>query len=212
MEYLIIVLFVAFAAFVAVIPPGLVNIAVAKIALQKNKKNGIYAALGVIVVNFCHALIAVLAARYLDRHTNIEDYFLRIGVTVFAFLSVYFLFAAIFPNKTIQVKEVQKRDSHRSFIKGFLVGNLNILPILYFVFVSSQLKTYVSDIYDGINVYIFALSAALGTFSILYIYIIVFLKFERYQQQLLKNANFFMTIIMVILTITTWIRMKNLGG
>lgn len=206
MEPLKLILFTFSAAFIAVVPPGLVNIAIGKIALQKDKKNGIFAAFGVCTVNFFHALIAITAAGYLDRNTDIQDYILRIGVGVFAVLTLYFLYAAFFFKELHLSKSLQPKDLRKSYIKGFLVANLNILPILYFAFVSSQLKLYVQDIYSPTNRYLFAFSAMMGTLTILYLYIIVFLRFLKYRNTILKYANVFMAVLMLILFFITFIR------
>ncbi len=198
------ILYTYFAAFAGVVPPGLVNMAVAKVALKKNKRNGIYAALGVCVVNFIHALIAILAARYLIRHVSIQDDMLRIGVGVFAGLAIYFLIVAI-RNKP-HTTNSKRHNSGRSFVKGFFIANLNILPIPYFVFISTQLKTTSGDSYDWWHILLFSISAAVGTFTILYLYIVTFLRLEKHTNLLLKYANYFMAGLMFILSIITLFR------
>ncbi len=197
--------YIYFAAFAGVIPPGLVNMAVAKIAISKDKKNGIYAAIGVCVVNFLHALIAVLMARYILKHTGIQDNMLKIGVAVFAGLTVYF-FAAAIKNKPQETK-VRKKDSKRSFAKGFFVANLNILPIPYFVFISTQLNT--KGGFDWWHIFLFAFSAAAGTFTVLYFYVVAFMKIQKRTQLLSKYANYFMAALMFVLFLITLYRAYN---
>lgn len=199
--------FVFFAAFAGVVPPGLVNIAVAKIALEKDKRNGVFAAIGAGLMIFIYAFIAILAARYILRHTNIQMNMLKTGAIVFALLTVYFLVVAL-KNKARPPKKV-KESSHRSFAKGFLIAGLNILPIPYFVFISTQLNSGVIDPYSWTFVFLFALSAGAGTFAILYIYIWVFVKIEKHTEVISRYANYFMAVLMFVLFIITLIRMYH---
>lgn len=52
------------AAFIGVVPPGLVNMTVAKTCVEKGKKNGLYVAVGAGIIILIQAFIAVLLAKY----------------------------------------------------------------------------------------------------------------------------------------------------
>lgn len=203
---LIIVAFIA--AFSGALPPGLINMEVAKVSLQKDRRNGIYSALGASSVNFTHALLGILMARYILSHPSVYLTILEIGMTVFACLTIYFFFIPkkVKPEKT----ELTKKDSRRSFVKGFLVANLNVLPIPYFVFVSMTFGS--SDpghSFSWTEIILFSLAASVGTFTMLYIYVVSFLKLERHLKSLTKNTNYFMGFIMLVLFVITLIRVYN---
>lgn len=197
------------AAFAGVLPPGLVNMTVAKTALEKDKKNGLYATIGVCIVNFIHAFIAILMAKYIFSHPSIHSVILEFALIVFTALAVYFIFAA-WRNKPIKPRE-SKKESKRSFAKGFLVANLNILPIPYFVFISIELSPGSNSTYDWLHIILFSLAATLGTFTVLYLYIVSFVKLEKRMKSLTKYANYFMAVLMIALVIITLIRILN-GG
>ena len=57
-----------FAAMVGVIPPGLVNMTVAKTCVNKGKRSGLRVALGASMVVFFQAMLAILMAKYIFNH------------------------------------------------------------------------------------------------------------------------------------------------
>lgn len=180
---------------------------VAKTCVEKDKRNGIYVAIGACIVNFLHAFLAILLAKYIFSHPTFRDVLLKVGLVVFAGLTVYFIIAAQKdkPKKT----ELSKKDSRRSFVKGFVIANLNIFPIPYFVFISTELSTNATNTYDWLHIFLFALSASLGTFSILYIYVVSFVKINKNTKSLSKYANYFMAVLMLVLFVITIFRIYN---
>lgn len=206
MEILRFISFAFFAAFAGVVPPGLINMSVAKIAVEKSKKQGIIASLGAGVVNFIQAFISILMARYIIGHASVQSNMLKFGVVVFAGLTIYFLYAGMRNKPQKEKVEKKEKSSRRSFAKGFFLANLNILPIPYFVLISAQLSTKTDNAYDWLHIILFSLSTALGTFTVLYLYIIAFLKLGKGSNLIGKYANFFMAGLMFILCVTTIIR------
>lgn len=93
MMHLLILFFATFsAAFMATVPPGLLNMNAAKISVEKGKLNGIIFSLGgVSTVIVLQATIAVYISKFLFKNPHIIDVLLKIAVAVFAFFAVYFL-------------------------------------------------------------------------------------------------------------------------
>lgn len=196
-----------FAAFAGVVPPGLVNMSVAKTCVEKDKRNGVFVAIGASIVNFLHAFIAILMAKYIFNHPSVRGVLLKIGLVVFAGLFVYFIFAAR-KNKS-KKNQLTKKDSRKSFAKGFFIANLNIFPIPYFVFISTELSTNASLSFSWLYIFLFALSASLGTFTVLYIYVESFMKINKHTKSFSKYANYFMAVLMLALFIITLFRIYN---
>jgi len=198
-----------FAALSGATPPGLVNMAVARISLEKDKRNGVFGALGASTVNLTHAFMGILLAKYILDHPSVYRTILVIGMGVFGVLAVYFF---AFPKKPKPKKnELTKKDSRLSFVKGFLVSSLNILPIPYFVFVSMSFSPTTGETFSWPQILLFALSAFAGTFTMLYIYVSSFVKLEKRLKVFTQNANYFMGSLMVILFIITFIRVVHAG-
>lgn len=193
-------------AFIGVLPPGLINMAVAKIALEKDKKNALFAAAGVIVVNFSQALISVFLGRYILRQTSIQTNLLRVGLVVFGILTLYFIIAARRKNSPPPPEELTRKDSHKSFGKGVFIALLNVLPIPYFVLISTQLSNMVGGDYTWPYMLLFSLAAAAGTFSVLYLYIYTFLKLNKRTGLIAAYANYIMAGLMFLLFMVTLIR------
>ena len=92
MEHLLILFFVTFsAAFMATVPPGLLNMNAAKTSVEKGKVNGIIYSIGVSTVIMLQAYVAVLVSKFLFRTPEVIDLLFKIALGVFAFFAIYFL-------------------------------------------------------------------------------------------------------------------------
>lgn len=95
MEHLLILFFATFsAAFMATVPPGLLNMNAAKTSVEKGKTNGIIYSLGVSTMIMLQAVVAVYISKYLHRNPDVVEVLLKIAVLVFAFFAIYFFMAA----------------------------------------------------------------------------------------------------------------------
>ncbi|SDK88712.1 Threonine/homoserine/homoserine lactone efflux protein [Salinimicrobium catena] len=203
MEETKIFLITYFAALLGVVPPGLVNMTVAKTCVQKGKKNGIYVAAGASFVVLIQATIAVLLTRYIFDNPFVRNVLLRAGLVIFIILMVYFLIMAKYKRKKV---EVSPTSGVKSIFKGFMIGALNIFPIPYFVALSAALNVNGQVEYLLLNNTVFVLAASLGTFTTLYLYALFFAKIEAEETFFAKYSNYFMAGLMLILVIITFIR------
>ena len=206
MTHLLILFFVTFsAAFMATVPPGLLNMNAAKTSVEKSKNNGIIFSLGVSTMIMMQAYIAVLISKFLFNNPEIIDLLMKIALGIFAFLAVYFFVMAkkIKPNK-IRIVKMSKKNS---FFKGMLLAALNLLTIPYYSGLnvmwnaSGWIKFQVWDIAT------FILAAGSGTFTVLYLYTFYFNKLELKTKNFSKNSNYVISVLMVILLIITIIRL-----
>lgn len=195
------------ASFVGGVPPGLVNMSVAKIVLQKDKKNAYIGAVGACVANFFQALIGILMAKYIIKQADLQSNMLKIGVLIFGFLAIYFLVAAI-KNKPVKTKPTNKQ-SGKSFARGFFISAINVLPIPYYLIISTQLSPDMRDFYSWPRILLFSFGVCTATFIVLSLYITTFVKLERKTALLAKYANFFMSGLMFIIFVITLLRAIN---
>jgi len=72
-----------FASLVGVIPPGLVNMTVARTCLERGKNNGILVALGASIVVLLQSLVAILLAKYIFFNPYVKIILLRTGAVIF---------------------------------------------------------------------------------------------------------------------------------
>lgn len=194
------------AAFVGVIPPGLVNMTVAKTCVERGKRSGIIVAFGASVVVLIQALIAIQLARYIFDDRWMYNMLLRTGVVIFLMLGIYFFIKA----KKRAAKKKLKLSKHgvvRSFLKGAMISAFNILPIPYFCMVGAALNLKGTVEYDLVTIWSFIIAAASGTFTVLYVYAIFFLKIDVKEERFAKKSNYFMALLMGILTVVTLFRL-----
>lgn len=137
MEETKIFLITYFAALLGVVPPGLVNMSVAKTCVQRGKKNGIYVAFGASFVVLIQALIAILLARYIFNNPMVQNVLLRAGLVIFLIMMIYFLIMA---KRRQKVVEVSPTSGVKSIFKGIMIGALNVFPIPYFVALGAALN------------------------------------------------------------------------
>lgn len=206
MEHLLILFFVTFsAAFMATVPPGLLNMNAAKISVEKGKLIGIVFSLGVSTMIMVQAYIAVLISKFLYKNPEVIDMLLKTALLVFAFFAVYFFIKAK-NNNGEQQKEVVEVSKKNSFFKGVLLAALNLLTIPYYSGLnvmwnaSGWIKFKIWDILT------FILAAGLGTFAVLYLYTVSFNRLETKTHRFSKNSNYILSALMLVLLVITIIR------
>lgn len=192
-----------FAALIGVVPPGLVNMTVAKTCVEHGKKNGMYVAVGATIVIFFQALVAVLLAKYIFDHPYVKNIILRAGLVIFIILTVYFFIKARKDSEIVSDTTISNRNS---ILRGMLISVLNVFPIPYFVAIGAALNVGGGISYDILLMLTFVLAASLGSFTTLYLYVLSFHKIEDKTSIFTKYSNYFMTLLMLILVIITLIR------
>lgn len=193
-------------ALVGVIPPGLVNMTVAKTCVERGKRSGITVAFGASVVVIIQAWIAIQLARYIFDDRWMYTMLHRAGFVVFLLLGVYFFIKARRRSAKKKIK-LSKHGVVRSFLKGAMISFFNILPIPYFCAIGTALNIQGTIDYDIITIVTFITAAGAGTFVMLYIYAISFLNIEIKEERFAKRSNYFMALLMGILMLVTFIRL-----
>ena len=158
--------------------------------------------IGASVVVFLQAWIAVQLARYIFNDRWMVDMLLRAGLVVFLLLGIYFFIKARKRSAQKKIK-LSKHGPVRSFFKGAMISAFNILPIPYFCMVATALNVKGTVEYDVATMVSFVLAAGMGTFAMLYLYALLFLKIKIKEQSFAKRSNYFMAILMLLLMMVT---------
>lgn len=177
---------------------------VAKTCVERGRENGLLVAVGASIVVIIQALIAVLLARYIFGNPFVQNMLLRTGLVIFLIMAVFFFIKAK-KNKVPKVK-ISKNRGLKSLGKGMMISALNVLPIPYFCALGAALNVSGKVEYDIMGISIFAIAAASGTFTVLYVYVLFFDRIDKRSQSFSKYSNYFMAGLMVILMIITLIR------
>jgi threonine/homoserine/homoserine lactone efflux protein len=208
MPHLLILFFVTFsAAFMATVPPGLLNMNAAKTSVEKGKLNGIIFSLGVSTMIMVQAYIAVLISKYLHNNPDVVAVLLKIALVVFAVFAVYFFVLA--KRNKVQQQKVINFSKKNSYFKGILLAGLNLLTIPYYSGLNAMWKTSGWIKFEITDIVIFVIAAGLGTFTVLYLYTIYFYKLEMKNNTFSRNSNYILSTLMTVLFIITFIRIFN---
>ena len=178
---------------------------VAKTCVDRGMRNGIQVALGASLVVMIQAFFAVLLARYIFSNEVVRITLLRTGIVIFGILAVYFFIKAK-KNKVREVK-IPKNSGRRSFFKGVFVAAINVLPLPYFCAISAALNITNRGQEGIIEVGLFVLAAAAGTFTSLYVYVVGFNRIQHEPRNFAKYSNYFMAALMIVLVVITLFRM-----
>ncbi|MGB6150900.1 MAG: LysE family transporter [Pricia sp.] len=205
MHHLFILFFATFsAAFMATVPPGLLNMNAAKVSVEKGKTNGIIFSIGVSTMIMLQATIAVYISKFLDNNPDVVAALLKIATIIFAFLAAYFFWAAR-KNKVPRPKLV-KVSKKNSFFKGIGLAAVNLLTIPYYSGLNIMWNASGWIQFKVWDIAIFILAAGSGTFSVLYMYTVYFNKLENKTNRFSKNSNYILSGLMVVLLVITLFR------
>ncbi len=203
--HLLILFFATFsAAFMATVPPGLLNMNAAKTSVEKGKLNGIIFSLGVSTMIMLQAYIAVVISKFLYNNPEVVELLLKIALVVFAFFAIYFFYKAKKGDK--EQSKVVKVSKKNSYFKGMLLAALNLLTIPYYSGLNAMWNASGWIKFEIWDIAIFILAAGLGTFAVLYLYTVYFYKLEAKTHRFSRNANYIISALMVVLLIVTIIR------
>lgn len=134
MSFLINFLVGFMAAFLGVVPPGLLNMSAVKISIKEGRKSAVLFCIGVCAIVIIQTYIALLFARYLDQHSEIVGMLQKVALGIFICITIYFFFIAKDTRRVIP--ENGNHSKTNRFFYGMLLGILNLLPLPYWVYIS----------------------------------------------------------------------------
>jgi len=154
-------------SFIGSITPSMLNMTALKISLEKNEKEANYYSLGVSLVVFIQAYIAILLTKYVYKNPNIIESLEKAGIVIFFLLSIYF-FKQSKSNK--QKVKASKERKGNSFLSGVLLSLLNMFSIPFFCGTAATLEMFNLMSFDTFPIVFFILGSTIGTFCILFLY------------------------------------------
>jgi threonine/homoserine/homoserine lactone efflux protein len=194
-----------FAALAGVIPPGLVNMEVAKTCVNVSIKAGKFKAFGAASVVFIQALIAILIAKAILKNPSFKDNILFVGIIVLSILFVYFIISA--RRQKYSALQPKSTKLTQSFLKGVFISGLNVFPIPYFVVISTLFTPQNHIEFSWTTKLVFSLSAALGSLTTFLLYVYFFDKIIKQNLLFKKYSNYFMAALMLSLLLITLYRL-----
>lgn len=176
------------ASIVGITPPGLLNMTAVKINRSEGNSRAFVFALGAAMVLTFQSFIAVIFAKFLDRHPEIILKLREAGFVIFAGLTLYFL---VFAKTSKPKKKSVKFKSKKSrFFWGILLSSLNFLTIPFYVFLSLTLASYNVFTFELPFVSFFVFGIFMGTMVGFYLFVSFFEKMEHRTSFVVKNMNY----------------------
>ena len=179
----------------------MLNMTTAKISIDRTKQEGLKFGLGVSIVVFVQAYLAIFAAKYLHNNANFEWYITVFGIFIFAFLSIYFYLQA-----RAEKKEQAKVKLKNSFKGGLVLSALNMFAIPFYCGVGSTLNMSGWINFESSNVLLFVIGSAIGTYALHYSYAASAIKIQKKARLLTKNLNYFLSVLTAVIAIFSLIK------
>lgn len=194
-------------SFLGILPPGLINMTVAKVSITEGKTRALVFALGATLIIFVQTFLAVLFAKFLDKNPSIILLFREVGLVVFATITFYLFYTR--KNISAPKKEIKLKSKKSRFFMGMLLSALNFFPIPFYVFASVTLSFYNLFDFEKSSIYWFVLGSGLGSFLAFYCYITFFNRLESKATFMIKNMNYIIGSITGLVSIITLINVIN---
>ncbi len=186
---LVIVFLLSFGiAALGIMAPGMLNMTIAKLSVEENKKNALLFAFGAVCIVLFQSFAGAYFAKFLDANPKVSDNLKKFGTVIFILLTVFFIYNGIRAKKP--KVEVDIKDKRNRFVYGLTLSSLNMFAVPYYAFVSLTLASQDVFHFTMVEIVIFAISATLGTLSIFYLYAVLFKKIEHRVSFISNNINF----------------------
>lgn len=208
MEYILYFIFGYVFALIGVIPPGLLNMTAAKISVEESRRNAFLFSLGVITTVAIQTYIALLFARYLDKHPEIISVLQFVGLVIFIGITIYFLFIA--KEKKTLTQQLNHKSKRRRYFQGLIIAGLNLFPLPYWVYLSITFSSFGWFDFTKSFIALCLFGSALGTLTMLAAYAQYFDYVKKKQSELKLNVNYIIGGITAIISIFTLLKILNL--
>ncbi|MGA0012135.1 MAG: LysE family transporter [Flavobacteriaceae bacterium] len=200
MAYLLLFAITFFAAVLATLPPGLLNMNAVKIRVTNGKRAALFFILGVIAVVAIEAWAAAVFSKFVYQNPEVQRRFLWVGIFVFSVLALYFFRAAY---RTVHTLRTQRNF----FTRGLVLALLNVLNIPFYALLHALLRNASLVRLAPSETLVFASAALGGTFSVLYGYSYGSSKIAFDERHFQRRSNRTIAFVMLILVFISFIRL-----
>lgn len=169
-------------SFLGTLFPSMLSLTTVKISIKESKKKAVAFAAGVSAIVIIQAYVAVAFSKILLSNPMYLDTLQKIGVFVFAVLSIIFLRQAIRSKKGKTASERKVKG----FITGMFFSLINMFAIPFYVGVTSTLAMMHWYEFELMNNISFVLGSAFGTFTLMFLYAGLA---KRIEQRMIWVAN-----------------------
>jgi threonine/homoserine/homoserine lactone efflux protein len=192
-------------AAVGIVAPGMLNMTIAKLSVEESKKEAVLFSVGAVVIVFIQCFLGVYFAKFLDSNPNVSENLKQFGTIIFILLTIFFIYLGLKARKP--KLEVTIKDTRNRFLYGLTLSSLNMFAIPYYAFLSLTIASKDIFHFTLTEIIVFAIAAALGTFTIFYLYAILFKKVEHKVGFITRNINFLIAAVTGLVAISSLYKM-----
>lgn len=192
---------IAFAASAgATIPPGLLNMNAARIRVANGSGPALRFIAGVATVIAVEAWAAAAFSKFVYENPEVQRIFLWLGIGVFSLLTWYFF------NRSQKSVEALK-DQRNFFIRGSIMGALNVLNIPFYAVTHAVLRNASLVRLAPSETLVFAAAAMSGTAAVLFGYSYGSSKVNFDELNFQRRSNRMIGFVMFALAVISLIRL-----
>ena len=164
----------------------MLNITATKISIERTKKTAINFSIGVSIVVLFQAFFALLFLKVIQANPVILETIKSVAIVVFSMLSFVFFRKAIQEQKEIRSKKM----TQNGFLTGVGLSAINMFSIPFYCGIGAFFNMYGWLELDTLSVFVFVIASSLGTFFILYHYVLLAEKIKPKIARFTKYLNF----------------------
>ncbi len=215
MELLLVALAGLAAAAGAVMFPGMLNMTIISVSLQRGRNAAYLFALGVVTMFLLQASIGAIGARFLTMNPEIIATVKVWAIPIFLGLSTFFFYRGYRRHKRRTAKKPHKRDPATMkslYLGGLSLGLMNVLAIPYFYALSIWLfgqQIIISTLPAKI---LFVICAAVGAYGFFSTYATLAPWFKKNARPLTRNINYVVGSLLMMVAIVQAFRVYSLGN
>ena len=158
-----------FLSLLGSIPIGMITLTILARTIHAGKKAGIAVALGATVAEFTYTYIALKFLKLLLGTSMVSVSIKLVSLVLFIGLGVYYL--KRIRNDQFNLKPPVELYQKQDFLKGLIVGFLNMLIIPFWLVVGAALEDRGLSFDDQQKVIVFSLAAAFGALVVFLLYV-----------------------------------------
>jgi threonine/homoserine/homoserine lactone efflux protein len=190
-------------SYLGTVTPSMLNITATKISIEKGKKTAIHFSIGVSLIVLFQAFFALLFLKVIYASPIILETIQSVSIIVFAGLSFFFFRTAIQEQKEVATKKSIKNG----FLTGIGLSLINMFSVPFYCGVGAAFNLYGWLELDLISVSVFVLGSALGTYFILYHYVLLAEKIKPKIAKFSKYLNFVLGSVTGIVALISLIKL-----
>ena len=148
-------------SFLGSLPLGMITLTIVQRTIEKGRSSGIMMALGATIMQFFYTYIALISLDVFTTSNEIGHYLKMVATVVFFIMAFYFLMK----KKTDELQATTSYDS-LDFLRGFIVGLMNVLVVPFWVVLAILLESYGCVFIHQGDMISFSLGSAIGALTV----------------------------------------------